>query len=253
MKLRHASLMLIGLLGAVPAGAADLYQKTNASPNMSAAIYNWTGWYVGADAGFAWGHATVSDRNGFNPNGSYSYSPSGGVFNLNTQYNYQSGMLVVGLGAELGELSVSGNQQFPGFSGIAGLAGDSIDSSRTDFYGALTGRIGFTPFDRLLLYGKGGFAFANVKNSFTDTNPLSLANPRGPFLSGTSVSNLQPGWTLGAGAEYAFTDRWIGRLEYDHYDFGRQTNTASNINGSYSFRHAVTDDTLRIGISYKLN
>jgi outer membrane immunogenic protein len=250
MHLRHVSLLLFGLLGAAPAAAADLNQRSNTTPNMAAAIYNWTGWYVGADAGFAWGHASLSDRNGFNPNGSFSYNPTGGVFNLNTEYNIQYGMAVIGLGVELGDLGISGNQQL---ASLAGAPGDSIDQTRTDFYGAVTARLGFTPIDRVLLYGKGGFAFANVRNSFTDTNPTSLANPRGPFLSTTSASNLNPGWTLGAGVEYAFTDRWVARLEYDHYDFGYQTTTGTNINGTYAFRHAINDDTLRLGVSYKLN
>jgi outer membrane immunogenic protein len=53
-----SALVAIGSLAAMPASAADLPAK---APVLSAppAAFNWTGYYVGANAGYAWGRTDV--------------------------------------------------------------------------------------------------------------------------------------------------------------------------------------------------
>ena len=74
------------------------------------------------------------------------------------------------------------------------------------------GRIGYS-FDRLLLFGAGGLAIADI--NFT---PGSAGTPAPPAPGGTYY-----GWSIGGGAEYAFTNNFIGRIEYRYDDFGNKS------------------------------
>ena len=72
----------------------------------------------------------------------------------------------------------------------------------------MTGRIG-AAFDRLLVYGKGGVAFAEDKSTFTPVGGATATD-----------TTTRVGWTAGAGLEYALTDNWSVRAEYDYLGFG---------------------------------
>ncbi|NLH81412.1 MAG: porin family protein [Phyllobacteriaceae bacterium] len=229
------------------ASAADMSMKAApvAAP-ASAAAFSWTGAYVGGSAGYAWGWSKVTDQNGYNSLGSsFSYHPDGGIFGLHAGYNLQYDMFVVGAEAELGWLGLDGGAQYPAYVGTRS-ADDSRASIRTDFYTALTARVGVTPMDLLLVYGKGGVAFANLKTSFIDPDPIGTT-----LVSGTSRTTFKAGWTVGGGLEYALADNWVARVEYDHYDFGKQSHTATSAGGgSFGFEHAVRADVVRVGVSY---
>ena len=77
----------------------------------------------------------------------------------------------------------------------------------TDYLASLRGRVGYA-FDRTLIFATGGVAFTNMSAEATSLIVASL-----------NVDKNYTGWTVGAGAEYAFTDNWIGRIEYRYYDF----------------------------------
>ena len=71
----------------------------------------------------------------------------------------------------------------------------------------LRGRAGFA-IDRMLLYGTGGVAFADLHDraSYTYspavTNAVATANPGvsyGPYTSGGGASGVRTGWTAGGG------------------------------------------------------
>ncbi len=85
-------------------------------------------------------------------------------------------------------------------------------NQQIDYFGTLRGRLGFTPADRLLLYVTGGLAYGYVSSS---TNL---------FAGGTSFSDssseMQVGWALGTGGEYALTNNWSVKLEYLYIDLG---------------------------------
>ena len=67
-------------------------------------------------------------------------------------------------------------------------------------------------FDRLLVYGKGGVAFAQDHSTLNDV-----------FGGSASTSQTRTGWTAGAGLEYALDRNWSAKLEYDYLGFGSQT------------------------------
>ena len=228
--------------------AADLPSKKTA-PVMAAApmAFSWTGAYVGADLGYDWGNTRTVDVTGYNLAGSViTHHDNGAQFNVHAGYNYQSGAAVFGVEGELGYFGLRGSKQYAPYIGVR-LPTDSRSITKSDFYGALTGRLGFTPTERSLLYVKGGFVLANLRNNYIDTDPNGTT-----LVSGTSTSTPRFGWTLGAGGEYAFTNNWSVRLEYNHYDFGKKSHVAlSAASAPFTFSHKTTAETVRIGLNYK--
>jgi outer membrane immunogenic protein len=90
------------------------------------------------------------------------------------------------------------------WTGLRGSGTDSIGdtiNTKLDWTSTVTGRAGVA-FDRLLVYGKGGVAFARDQSTFTDT----LANS-------SSNSLTRTGWTAGAGLEYGLTKNWSAKVE----------------------------------------
>ena len=84
---------------------------------------------------------------------------------------------------------------------------NNILTTQVFWTSTITGRVGMA-FDRLLIFGKGGAAFDYDR----DTAML-------PNTSTATGSLYRVGWTVGGGVEYAVTDHWTGRLEYDYLRF----------------------------------
>src|SRR4029077_15020691 len=89
-------------------------------------------------------------------------------------------------------------------------------ASKTTAIATFTGRIG-AAVDRALIYVKGGVAW--------DRDRFNISNvalpPLGTAFS-SSLSDDRTGWTLGMGVEYAFTNSWSAKIEYDYMDFGNK-------------------------------
>jgi len=87
--------------------------------------------------------------------------------------------------------------------------GDFFQASvNTDWITTVTGRIGITgpQWDHLLLYAKGGGAWAQDEATLTNlTTGASF-----------SASRINSGWVAGAGIEWAIAPGWSVRLEYDY-------------------------------------
>ncbi|MGA8651485.1 MAG: outer membrane beta-barrel protein, partial [Xanthobacteraceae bacterium] len=78
--------------------------------------------------------------------------------------------------------------------------------TKSNWLATVRGRAGYA-WDRVLFYGTGGAAFANVQ---AGAGAL-------PFSSST-----QTGWTAGAGVEYAFTNNISAKVEYLYVGLGSQ-------------------------------
>jgi outer membrane immunogenic protein len=78
--------------------------------------------------------------------------------------------------------------------------------------------------DHWLLYGKAGGGWVG-NNSLTISNlTTGFQVTCGSFNGfGNSCSNSTGGWLLGAGFEYAFTNNWTVKLEYDYLGLGNRT------------------------------
>lgn len=208
-----------------------------------AAIYNWSGAYIGAQAGYAWGNARVGQTfapGSFDDYG-WGYSPSGGFGGLYAGYSEQfDGGLLLGIEGDYSFAAVKDTTLYralgvddPAFGGELKL--DSVGSVRL--------RAGYA-MDRWLPFVTGGLAVASYKHTTVDI-------PGGPYAD---VKDTIAGYTLGAGAEYAVTDNWVVRGEYRFADFGRHTSQRHFISdgaplGSEEIELSTHD--IRIGIAYK--
>jgi outer membrane immunogenic protein len=153
-------------------------------------VYDWNGFYVGAQTGYGWGDAEVDDAG-------ISESPGldGWALGGYTGYNYQTGPFVIGLE---GDVKYDWNEDKFDLGGIP-------MELKSDWSGSLRARMGYA-FDRTLVYATGGYAFTNAELRDQET--------------GDSDSKTLNGWTIGAGFEHAFTDNFIGRAEYRYTDYG---------------------------------
>ncbi|HMK70299.1 MAG TPA: outer membrane protein [Xanthobacteraceae bacterium] len=193
------------------------------------AIYNWSGFYIGGHLGGGFANSSWSDpftgaNNSFNGGAGFL---GGGQVGANLQLN----RLVLG---------VEGDFSWTGLRGV-GLdsLGDRIRTN-TNWTSTVTGRVG-AAFDRLLVYGKGGVAFAQDQSAFTDL-----------FGNGASSTFLRTGWTVGAGLEYAISKNWSARLEYDYLGFGAQTlNFTTPTTASYTSKAGLNVQEIKAGLDFR--
>jgi len=212
--------------------AADLPSRKAPPPialEIPPPIFTWTGLYVGANFGYGFSTRTseidgLRVENGvltplaepFQLNGP---KPSGFLGGVQAGYNQQIGRFVVGVetdfqGATLWGASRGAGPMLPGHN----FAVDAEASQRVKWFGTARARVGYTLFDpRFLVYATGGLAYGDVhySQSFLDSDgDVGLTRQRATRL----------GWTAGAGAEWAFAQRWSAKLEYLYTDLGRGQN-----------------------------
>jgi outer membrane immunogenic protein len=135
--------------------------------------------------------------------------------------------------------------------------------SKTEWLADVTVRLGYVPWDRWLLYVKGGAAWAgdkyNVSGNFCSAVTLpSTCSTLLPFDFRGKETRF--GWTTGVGAEYAFTDWATAFIEYDFYDFGTKHVTFTDQFGNLCSGGCVGDasinqriNVVKGGINFRFN
>jgi len=228
-------------LGAMtlPARAADISTARPApAPPPSTYIpapFFWTGYYLGLAAGDGWGSAPFTDpfphTNFATATGSSKGLHGGGV----TGINYQIGWVVIG--AEFDFMATFMK------SAILDSANTNLQTS-VFWTSTVTGRLGLA-FDKVLVFGKGGGAFAY------DRDTVISSNSGGNTGSAIGSAN-RTGWTVGGGVDYAITEHWIAGVEYDYLKFASKAINftgppANNISGNV----ALSINEVRGVIAYK--
>jgi len=212
------------------------------APIAAVPVFTWTGFYVGVQAGYAWGDSsggmtTPAGFLPFNQDGDFD----GFVGGAHAGYNFQFGSIVAGLEADIEGTGTNG-----GFGRISPTTGSStLADSDVTVQGSLRARLGFA-LDRALIYATGGLAFANFETdyAFLDTTTGDT--------DAASFEDSEWGWTLGAGVEYAFTGNLTARIEYRYTQFDDLRHDLTRV-----FTDRVTHDvetefhTIRAGLSYK--
>ena len=230
-------------IGSTAALAADLGARTytKAAP-IVASTFNWSGFYMGADAGYAFGGSSSGvaiDIAGLLPL-SYDANLKGGLGGGFVGYNYQMQQFVIGVEADWQAASLRGTTG-PGFVTNDGgtVFGPYVETSKVKDYGSLRGRLGVA-FDRLFVFGTAGWAWGSFSTTYSSQGV--------PFF--TNDHRAMDGWSVGAGLEYALLNNFVGRIEYRHTDLGKATFLDSSINSAEQGNNVKLDD-IRVGLAYK--
>ena len=232
--------------------AADLPRRHRQQDLFSPApVSTWTGFYVGAQLGYAWG----SDRSEISVPGfpfvftNDDHDASGVVGGVHAGYNFQTGLAVFGVEGDLEIAGIEGSERRTGSSLFAGFATSS--DMKADFQGSLRARLGFAMLDRMMLYGTAGLAFANIQNTYSLTFPPGNVFGAAPGTATAKFDEWRWGWTVGAGVEYAVMSNWTARLEYRYTSFNAYENALPVLGAGSSSEQDPSFHTIRIGASYR--
>lgn len=201
------------------AHAADLPRRSvpvAPAPIAAIPVFTWTGFYVGVNAGYGFGVGDDRLRIG-DARVRFKDDREGFVGGGQAGFNYQMGMVVLGLETDLqyADLGERGRFRADGRT----FRGREAD----DYFGTVRGRLGLA-FDRFLVYGTGGLAYGDV----------------GPF--GTDGI----GYTVGGGVEYAFTNNLTAKVEGLYVNLDRDERLRGvRVRGEEEF------GVVRAGLNYK--
>jgi len=257
--MRKLLLASSALIFAGSAVAADLPARmpVKAAPVVAAVPYSWTGCYVGGHLGAGW------DRTGFSDPGNpdpffgpvQNLAPAGATIGVNSPAGFLGGVQagcdyqfagnwVIGIGGDYAWTDMHGVTNDPFFVGKNGAPVPI--STRTDGLASVTGRVGYG-WDRFLVYGKGGAAWAHDK--------YSILNLTCSFFTTCNLTGSidRFGWTAGAGVEWAFAPNWSALVEYKHYGFDSKTITFTDpaIPLTQRFNARQDIDVIKVGINYR--
>jgi outer membrane immunogenic protein len=198
---------VVALGMAAPAMAADLPVAYSRAPTMVAALYDWSGLYIGANGGWGSSHKCWDRTTGIGGTFVASegcHNATGGVAGGQLGYRLQSGEWVFGVEFQGDWASLRG-------SNTSLFAPATVNQSRIDAFATFTGQVGYA-INTVLLYVKGGGAV--TADRFSGFTPAV-----GPFAV-EATSDVRWGGVVGAGLEYAFAPNWSAAVEYDHMFMG---------------------------------
>jgi outer membrane immunogenic protein len=205
-------------------------------------VFNWTGFYIGGNAGVAWTQGDLNDSfgNSFS-NSQNAVFAGGGQIGGNFQINW----LVVGVEADFDWLANNNNS-----SNAVTIPNGALQVSANDrWITTLAARAGVA-YNNWLFYAKGGGGWVGV-NNFTLTNVAT-----GASISGSN-SNSNSGWLAGAGIEWGFAPNWTAKIEYDFLGLNNQTFTVP-AGAPFLVGDVITTtnrdvQTLTVGFNYLFN
>jgi len=197
-----------------PALAADLQRPVVKAP-VYEPVWNWTGFYIGANGGGGWGRKCWDVVVPSLDLGCHDVS--GPLAGGQVGFNWQNGRFV--LGAEL-----SGDWANLKGHNVPSVFPAVTDDTHITSLATATVRAGVT-WDRALLYVKGGGAWVHEKYFHTCLGVIGQAVCLPVGATPLRASETRTGWTIGGGVEYALTPNLSAAVEYGFADFGTSRNT----------------------------
>jgi opacity protein-like surface antigen len=238
------------------APAGGMYRKAP----VAAALYSWTGFYVGGNAGGGLASGYFTDPCFY----CSTATPTGGFFTGGVQagYNYQFGNGLVGIEADVNGISNSGLKSVIGGNDTQAMT----VGLKADVGGTIRARAGLVV-NNALVYATGGAAWANVRQTGVDFNNVTgNANFGLPTGVTANASGTLWGGVIGAGVEFALGQNWSVGGEFLHtvyQDRGANVFDPTQANGNACLifnplpqtncviRSQLTTDVARVRVNYK--
>ncbi len=222
------------LIASASAFAADLAARpyTKAPPAVVAAVGDWSGFYVGVNAG----GGSSRDKWNLLTNGGMAVNPAlsnegttnagGAAVGGQIGYRYQMSNWVFGVEAQGDWTSFKGSSR--------NLAVPALtDQTRVNGFGLFTGQVGYSWSPAFLAYLKGGAAVVGDRyDTFTTATGVMADH----------ASTTRWGGTVGAGLEYTFAPNWSVGVEYDHLFMGNKNVNFVNAAGATAMTQRVSQD-----------
>jgi outer membrane immunogenic protein len=203
MRLVFAAGVLLGLAAATAAPAADMAVK--ARPVVAPVLYNWSGCYIGANAGGGWSRMTMfrDQIDTVPPTPAFAdygrEDASGFLGGGQVGCDFQTTNLVFGIDGKFDFGRINGQHNIPAFPGFT-------DTNSLQQLYLITGRIGYLWTPQLLSYVKVGASFQTNKNSVFSSGGALFESAR----------FTDPGITAGGGIEYMFAPHWSVFVEANY-------------------------------------
>ena len=200
------------------AHAADFGNRYKAPAYTAPAYSNWSGFYVGLNAGYGMGKSNWDVP-------AVSVSPKGALAGLTVGYNFQTGSWLWG---------AEGDFDMSTMKGSATCGVDNCETKNT-WLGTARARIGYAGWNNWLPYLTFGGAFGNVKATES--------------ING-SASKMNIGWTAGLGVEYALWTNWSVKAEYLYVDLGK-FDCGVSCSGVGTDNVSFNANLIRLGVNYR--
>ena len=207
----------------------------------------WSGFYLGASAGYGWSRAAISEVPGDQNTASFfqgqpnvassstSFRGSGWLGGAQAGYNWLPGQAwLAGVETDISWSNISGSGSTP-TTVVFGQNSATLQASQNiQWFGTVRARIGYLVTTDVLLFATGGLAYGRVEESASIVLPPGVSNSQGNFGSGYacggiygdstcfagSASRVSTGWTAGAGTEFRINQHASVKLEYLYVNLG---------------------------------
>jgi outer membrane immunogenic protein len=209
----------------------------------------WTGFYLGINAGGTWSSRNNIDTFNFIVTELGTFEPltdtsrllattrvpvsfSGFIGGGQWGYNYQWNNWVFGVEGDFQGIASSNRRRTVfstatafGVNAIGNLAVDQLLSAdrRVDWLGTDRVRIGFLIWPTFLVYGTGGLAYGHTEAGVFIAQSLGLEPVTASTIAFGRFNQTLAGWTAGGGVEWLFLPNWSLKVEYLYYDLGGTT------------------------------
>jgi len=222
---------------------------------QSPPVYNWSGFYIGVNAGGGWAKVEeglsipgrlayqASNRDsGFTGGGQLGYNwfiAPNWLFGIEGDFNYLKGT----------------RQDTFGFVFNTGEDVVGRQETRLRWLNTVRGRFGYV-WANTAFYATGGLAIGKVESEVSATRRdtgVALATFAGAY------SSTRTGWTAGGGIEHFLSNRVSLKVEYLHFDLGDFNYNVNRATGpalpavpsQWLANGKVTGDLVRFGMNYR--
>jgi outer membrane immunogenic protein len=228
---------------------------SSAALAQSPPVYNWSGFYIGVNAGGGWAEVeeglSIPGRLGYQT----SVTDSGFTGGVQLGYNwFIAPNWLFGIEGDINYLRGARQDTFRFINTGEDVVGRQETKLRR--LSTVRGRLGYV-WASTAFYATGGLAIGDVKSDVSATRSDSGV-VEATFAG--AYSSTRTGWTAGGGIEHFFSNRFSLKVEYLHFDLGdfnynvnRATGTDSlpAVPSQWLANGKVTGDIVRFGVNYR--